>query len=132
MDNIEELEKLKEKTNSLSENSPMGDFLKKTIKSIRNIVVYFVLGGLILYVCKLNKLVVIPTDIDKQPSKVTIIESQVPLEKAPIIDIKNVFNNTTTGRDFFINAFAYKINSSILSNTNFANDMMRKIIKPIK
>lgn len=33
------------------------------------------------------------TDIDKQPSKVTIIESQVPLEKAPIIDIKNVFNN---------------------------------------
>ena len=44
---------------------------------------------------------------------------------------KNVFNNTTTGRDFFINAFAYKINSSILSNTNFANDMMRKIIKPI-
>lgn len=33
------------------------------------------------------------TDIDKQPSKATIIESQAPLEKAPIIDIKNVFNN---------------------------------------
>jgi len=67
MDNIEELEKLKKKTSVVSEDSNMGVFLKQTIKSIRNIVVYFILGGLILYVCKLNKLVVLPTDIDKAP-----------------------------------------------------------------
>lgn len=72
MDNIEELEKLKKKTNSSSENSNMGTFVKETIKSIRNILIYFVLGGLVLYVCKLNKLIVLPTDIDKEPFTIPV------------------------------------------------------------
>ena len=72
MDNIEELEKLKKKSNPSSEDSNMTSFFKQTIKSIRNIVVYFVLGGLVLYVCKLNKLVVLPTDIDKEPFTIPV------------------------------------------------------------
>ena len=67
MDNIEELEKLKNKTNVVSEKSNTGSFIKQTLISIRKIGVYFILGGLVLYVCKLNKLVVLPTDIDKEP-----------------------------------------------------------------
>jgi hypothetical protein len=67
MDNIEELEKLKNKTNVVSEDSNTGSFIKQTLISIRKIGVYFILGGLVLYICKLNKLVVFPTDIDKEP-----------------------------------------------------------------
>ena len=67
MDNIEELEKLKNKTNVVSEKSNTGSFIKQTLISIRKVGVYFILGGLVLYVCKLNKLVVLPTDIDKEP-----------------------------------------------------------------
>jgi len=89
MDNIEELEKLKKKTNASSENSTMGDFVSKTLKSIRNIVVYFVLGGLILYVCKLNKLVVIPTDIDKQPFTIPLVGGGGFMDK-----IKNMASST--------------------------------------
>lgn len=122
MDNIEELEKLKEKTNALSENSPMGDFLKKTIKSIRNIVIYFVLGGLILYVCKLNKLVVIPTDIDKQPFTIPLVGGGEMLDK-----IKNMAStfaktgatektNTNSEKGFIPEQKTSELVSSIFDN----------------
>ena len=67
MNNTEEMDKLKKKIDAAGEKSSNVNFIIKTAQSILKISIYFALSGLILYACKVNKLIVLPTDIDVEP-----------------------------------------------------------------